>query len=149
MTEIPSVRTPTPLPEGVSPATVAVRGGLLRSGFDETAEAMYLTSGYVYESAAEAEKAFTGEIDRYVYSRYGNPTVTMFEERLRLIEGAPAAFATASGMAAVFTSLYAMMRLRVFVHTVGMSSNLARKPTTSTPSKLLCVERSLRQKSQP
>ena len=52
---------------------------------------MYLTSGYVYATAAEAEKAFTGEIDRYVYSRYGNPTISMFEERLRLIEGAPAA----------------------------------------------------------
>jgi len=109
VTEDRSVRTPAPLPEGVSPATVAVRGGLLRSGFDETAEAMYLTSGYVYESAAEAEKAFTGDVDRYVYSRYGNPTVTMFEERLRLIEGAPAAFATASGMAAVFTSLGALL----------------------------------------
>ncbi len=103
------MRTPAPLPEGVGPATVAVRGGLLRSGFDETAEAMYVTSGYVYESAAEAEKAFTGDVDRYVYSRYGNPTVTMFEERLRLIEGAPAAFATASGMAAVFTSLGALL----------------------------------------
>ncbi len=109
MTEDRSVRTPAPLPEGVGPATVAVRGGLLRSGFDETAEAMYVTSGYVYESAAEAEKAFTGDVDRYVYSRYGNPTVTMFEERLRLIEGAPAAYATASGMAAVFTSLGALL----------------------------------------
>ena len=58
---------------------------------------------------AEAEKAFTGEIDRYVYSRYGNPTISMFEERLRLIEGAPAAFATATGMAAVFTSLGALL----------------------------------------
>ena len=86
-----------------------MRGGLLRSGFDETAEALYLTSGYVYPSAAEAEKAFTGEIDRFVYSRYGNPTVTMFEERLRLIEGAPAAFATSSGMAAVFTGLGALL----------------------------------------
>jgi len=109
VTEDRSVRTPAPLPEGVGPATVAVRGGLLRSGFDETAEAMYVTSGYVYESAAEAEKAFTGDVDRYVDSRYGNPTVTMFEERLRLIEGAPAAFATASGMAAVFTSLGALL----------------------------------------
>ena len=80
-----------------------MRGGLLRSGFEETAEALYLTSGYVYKTAADAEKAFTGEIDRYVYSRYGNPTVSMFEERLRLIEGAPACFATASGMSAVFT----------------------------------------------
>jgi O-succinylhomoserine sulfhydrylase len=86
-----------------------VRGGLLRSGFEETAEALYLTSGYVYASAADAEKAFTGEIDRYVYSRYGNPTISMFEERLRLIEDAPAAFATATGMAAVFTSLGALL----------------------------------------
>jgi len=106
---VPSVRIPAPLPEGVSQATIGVRGGLLRSGFEETAEAVYLTSGYVYSSAAEAEKAFTGEIDRYVYSRYGNPTISMFEERLRLIEGAPAAFATASGMAAVFTSLGALL----------------------------------------
>lgn len=104
-----SVRTPEPLPDGVSQATLGVRGGLLRSGFEETAEAMYLTSGYVYSSAAEAEKAFTGEVDRFVYSRYGNPTVEMFQERLRLIEGAPAAFATASGMAAVFTGLGALL----------------------------------------
>ncbi|WP_328350566.1 O-succinylhomoserine sulfhydrylase [Mycobacterium sp. NBC_00419] len=107
--EVPSVRIPAPLPDGVSQATIGVRGGLLRSGFEETAEAMYLTSGYVYSSAGEAEKAFTGEVDRYVYSRYGNPTISMFEERLRLIEGAPAAFATASGMSAVFTSLGALL----------------------------------------
>ncbi|OBF10967.1 O-succinylhomoserine sulfhydrylase [Mycobacterium sp. 852002-10029_SCH5224772] len=104
-----SVRTPAPLPDGVSQATIGVRGGLLRSGFDETAEALYLTSGYVYESASVAEKSFTGDVDHFVYSRYGNPTVTMFEERLRLLEGAPAAFATASGMAAVFTSLGALL----------------------------------------
>lgn len=107
--DIPSVRTPAPLPEGVSQATIGVRGGLLRSGFEETAEALYLTSGYVYGSAAEAEKAFTGEVERFVYSRYGNPTVAMFEERLRLIEGAPAVFATGSGMAAVFTGLGALL----------------------------------------
>ena len=107
--QVPSVRKPAELPDGVSQATIGVRGGLLRSGFEETAEAMYLTSGYVYSSAAEAEKAFTGEIDRYVYSRYGNPTISMFEERLRLIEGAPACFATATGMAAVFTSLGALL----------------------------------------
>ena len=107
--EVPSVRIPAPLPDGVSQATIGVRGGLLRSGFEETAEAIYLTSGYVYSSAAEAEKAFTGEVDRFVYSRYGNPTVQTFEERLRLMEGAPAAFATASGMAAVFTGLGALL----------------------------------------
>lgn len=106
---VPSVRIPAPLPEGVSQETIGVRGGLLRSGFEETAEGMFLTSGYVYKSAAEAEMAFTGEVDRYVYSRYGNPTVQMFEERLRLMEGAPAAFGTASGMAAVFTALGALL----------------------------------------
>jgi O-succinylhomoserine sulfhydrylase len=109
MTEQPSVRTPKGLPDGVSQATIGVRGGILRSGFDETAEAMYLTSGYVYPSAAVAEQSFTGDADHFVYSRYGNPTVTMFEERLRLIEGAPAAFGTASGMAAVFVSLGALL----------------------------------------
>ena len=108
--DVPSVRIPSPLPDGVSQATIGVRGGLLRSGFEETSEGLYLTSGYVYESAADAEKAFTGEIDRFVYSRYGNPTIAMFEERLRLIEGAPAAFATASGMAAVFTALGALLK---------------------------------------
>ncbi|MGV0584166.1 O-succinylhomoserine sulfhydrylase [Mycobacteroides chelonae] len=106
---IPSVRIPKALPDGVSQATIGVRGGLLRSEFEETAEAMYLTSGYVYESAAAAERAFTGEVDRYVYSRYGNPTISMFEERLRLIEGAEAAFATATGMSAVFTALGALL----------------------------------------
>jgi O-succinylhomoserine sulfhydrylase len=105
ITDARSVRTPVPLPDYVSQATIGVRGGILRSQFEETAEAMFLASGFVYESAMEAEKAFTGEVNRYMYSRYSNPTVTMFEERLRLIEGAPAAFATASGMAAVFTSL--------------------------------------------
>ncbi len=107
--DVPSVRIPEPLPEGVSQATIGVRGGILRSQFEETSEALFLASGYVYGSAAEAEKAFTGDVDRYVYSRYGNPTISMFEERLRLIEGAPAAFATASGMAAVFTSLGALL----------------------------------------
>src|ERR1700755_1896153 len=109
MTDGRSVRTPTALPDGLSQATIGVRGGILRAGVDETAEAMYLTSGYVYESAAVAERSFTGDLDHFVYSRYGNPTVTMFEERVRMVEGAPAAFATASGMAAVFTSLGALL----------------------------------------
>lgn len=95
--------------EQFSPDTIAVRGGLTRSGFAETAEAMYLTSGFVYESAEAAEAAFTGESDRFVYSRYGNPTVAMFEERLRLLEGAEGCYATATGMAAVFTALAALL----------------------------------------
>ncbi|KAA0017081.1 O-succinylhomoserine sulfhydrylase [Antrihabitans cavernicola] len=98
------------LPDGVGPATIGVRGGILRSGFEENAEALYLTSGFVYESAGAAEAAFTGEVDHFVYSRYGNPTVAMFEERMRLIDGAEACFATASGMAAVFTALGALLK---------------------------------------
>jgi O-succinylhomoserine sulfhydrylase len=95
--------------EGWRPETQAVRGGLYRSEYDETAEALYLTSGFVYRTAADAEAAFSGDADRFVYSRYGNPTVAGFEERLRLIEGAPACFATASGMAAVWVALAALL----------------------------------------
>jgi O-succinylhomoserine sulfhydrylase len=91
------------------PDTLAVRGGLERSRFAETSEALFLTQGYVYASAAEAEAAFEGENDHYTYSRYGNPTVRGFEERLRLLEGAEDCFATASGMAAVFNSLLALL----------------------------------------
>ena len=88
--------------------TYAVRGGLTRSAFDETSEALYLSSGFVYGTAQEAEAAFNEELDRFVYSRYGNPTVAMFEERMRLLEGAEAAFATATGVSAVFTALAAL-----------------------------------------
>ena len=92
------------------PDTLAVRGGLNRSNFDETSEGLFLTQGYVYPRAADAEAAFAGELDRFVYSRYGNPTVGMFEERLRLLEGAEACFATATGMSAVFTSIAALVK---------------------------------------
>ncbi len=98
------------LPEGLHPATLAVRGGQVRSPFAETSEALYLTQGYVYATAAEAEAAFAGEADRFQYSRYSNPTVSTFEERLRLIEGAEACTATATGMSAVFTSLAALVQ---------------------------------------
>ncbi|GAA3702282.1 O-succinylhomoserine sulfhydrylase [Terrabacter ginsenosidimutans] len=91
------------------PDTLAVRAGLSRSGFEETSEAIYLTSGFVYDTAEDAEAAFKGDVDRFVYSRYGNPTVTMFEERLRQIEGAEACFATGSGMSAVFVALAALL----------------------------------------
>jgi O-succinylhomoserine sulfhydrylase len=87
------------------PATQLVHGGILRSQFGENAEAMFLTQGYVYESAEQAEARFKGEDPGFIYSRYANPTVWMFEERMRLIEGAGAARATASGMAAV-TSVF-------------------------------------------
>ena len=91
------------------PDTLAIRGGLNRSTFDETSEGLFLTSGYVYSSAEEAEAAFKDEIDRFVYSRYGNPTVEMFQERMRLLEGTEACFATATGMAAVFVALGALL----------------------------------------
>ena len=89
--------------------TDLIRAGLDRTHFDETSEALFLTSGYVYWSAEEAEAAFAGDVDRYIYSRYGNPTVSAFEERLRVLEGAEAAWATASGMAAVFNALAAIV----------------------------------------
>lgn len=90
--------------------TELVRGGLARSGFDETSEALYLTSGYVYSSAEEAEAAFKGDIDRFVYSRYANPTIAMFEERLRVLEGSEACRSTASGMGAVFAALITQLK---------------------------------------
>ena len=86
-------------------ATNLVRGGLTRSGFHETSEALYMTSGYVYDTAEEAEAAFSGDAERYIYSRYANPTLSMLEERLSLLEGAEACATTSSGMAAVFAAL--------------------------------------------
>ena len=93
------------LPAGLRPRTVMARAGHLRSQFMETCEAVYMSSGYVYKTAEEAEAAFANDGSRFVYSRYANPTVAMFEERLRLLEGAEACRATASGMAAVFAAL--------------------------------------------
>ena len=91
-------------------ATTAVRGGLMRSPHGETAEALYLTSGFVYGNAAQAEATFLGEADHYQYSRFGNPTVTMFEQRLAELEGAEACRATATGMAAVNAALLAQLK---------------------------------------
>jgi O-succinylhomoserine sulfhydrylase len=80
--------------------TLAVRGGQRRSAFQETCEALYLTSGYAYEGPEEAEARFKGA-PGYTYTRYANPTISVFEERMALLEGAPVGRATASGMAAV------------------------------------------------
>lgn len=99
------------------PQTLAVRGGLNRSNFGETAEALYLTSGFVYDSAETVEARFLGEEEGFVYSRFGNPTVGVFEERMRLLEGAGACKATATGMAAVNASLFAA--LKAGDHVVG------------------------------
>ena len=85
--------------------TRCVRGGTVRSPHGETCEALYLTSGFTYDSAETAEARFAGDEPGFVYSRYANPTVAMFETRLALIEGAEACSATASGMAAVTAAL--------------------------------------------
>ena len=86
-------------------ATQLVHEGTLRSPFGETSEEIFLNSGYVYESAEQAEARFKGDEDGYVYSRYANPTVSMFEARMCALEGAEAARGTSSGMAAVAASL--------------------------------------------
>ena len=93
----------------VNPQTAAVRAGLARSGFGETAEALYLTSGFTYSSAEEAVDSFTDEVDHYLYSRFNNPTVAMFEKRLAAIEGAEFCVATGSGMSAMFASIACMV----------------------------------------
>jgi O-succinylhomoserine sulfhydrylase len=92
------------------PQTRAVRSGQHRSNFEETSEALFLTSGYVYGSAEEAEAAFSGTVERYQYSRFGNPTVTAFEERLAALEGTEACRATSTGMSAVYFALLALLR---------------------------------------
>ena len=91
-------------------ATRLIRGGLHRSPFGETAEALYLTQSFVYDSAEAADARFAGDDPGFVYSRYANPTVKMFEDRLALLEGADACRATASGMAAVHLALTGLLR---------------------------------------
>ena len=97
--------------------TLAVRGGTKRSEFGETGEAIYATSGYVYEYAEQAEDAFKDRVDRFIYSRFSNPTVDMFQDRMALMEGAAVGKATATGMAAVFASMASMVQ--VGDHVVG------------------------------
>ncbi len=91
-------------------ATLLVQGGLERSHHGETAEALYLTSGFVYDSAEQAEATFANQVVHYQYSRFGNPTVTMLERRLALIEGAEACRAKATGMAAVHAALLSHLK---------------------------------------
>ena len=100
--------------------TNLVRGGLNRSQFNETSEALFLTSGFVYKSAQQAEAIFKGSKKGFQYSRYSNPTVEIFEKRLALLDGSEDCFATASGMAAIFFSL--MCQLKVGDHIVSSSA---------------------------
>lgn len=92
------------------PETALVHGGTVRSGFGEMSEAIFLTQGYAYDSAEQAETRFKDEKSGFIYSRYANPTVAMFEDRMIALEGAEAARATASGMAAVSASLLCYLK---------------------------------------
>ena len=93
------------------PATLLVHGGTKRSAYGETAEALFLTSGFVYDDAEQAEATFKGEVNHYQYSRFGNPTVAMLEERLAQLEGAEACRATATGMAAVHAAMLSHLKV--------------------------------------
>jgi O-succinylhomoserine sulfhydrylase len=97
-------------PKTLRPATQLIHGGSLRSGFDETSEALFLTQGYLYDTSELAEARFKGDDPGFIYSRFANPTVSMFERRMALLEGAEAARATASGMAAVTASLMGQLK---------------------------------------
>ena len=90
--------------------TRLVHAGTLRSQFNEMSEAIFLTQGYKYDSAEDCEARFSGKIPGYVYSRYSNPTMSMFEQRMASLEGAEAARSTATGMAAVTTALMGLVR---------------------------------------
>ena len=97
-------------PKTLRPATQLVHGGSMRSQFDETSEALFLTQGYLYDTAEQAEARFKGETQGFIYSRFANPTVAMFERRMAILEGAEAARATASGMAAVTAALMGQVK---------------------------------------
>src|SRR6202140_4241168 len=92
------------------PETRLVHAGTLRSQFNETSEALFLTQGYIYASAEDCEQRFSGKIPGYVYSRYSNPTMDMFEKRMAALEGAEAARSTATGMAAVTTAIMGLVK---------------------------------------
>lgn len=102
-----SARTPR---RQLRPATLLVHGGIARSQFGENSESLFLTQGFVYDDAEAAAARFSGEDPGFIYSRFSNPTVAMFEERMRLLEGAGAARATASGMAAVTAAFLCHVR---------------------------------------
>ena len=104
-----SVDAPAPA-WNLHPDTVAVRGGLARTGFGETGEALFLNSGFTYDSAEQAEAAFKDETDHFLYSRFGNPTVATFEQRIAAIEGSEVALATSTGMSAMFASVACLVQ---------------------------------------
>src|SRR5262245_60048098 len=91
-------------------ATALVHGGTLRSPFGETSEAMFLNSGFIYETARDAEARFRGDQEGFIYTRFSNPTISMFETRMAMLEGSQAARATASGMAAVTAAFFSFLK---------------------------------------
>ena len=114
MTDTSPKAAPKSDPKSANPAwsaeTLLVHGGTLRSQFGETSEAMFLTQSFVYDTAQQAEARFKDEDPGFIYSRFSNPTTGMFEERMRLLEGAEAARATATGMAAVTSALLCFLK---------------------------------------
>lgn len=109
--------TPKETQQHWQPATQLVRGGTLRSEFGETSEAIFMNSGFCYDSAEVAESRFNGEAPGFVYSRYLNPTLAMLEERLALLEGAEKCCVMASGMAAVYAAI--MCNIKTGAHIVA------------------------------
>lgn len=128
------------LPENLDPQTLAIRAGQERSQFGEHAEALYLTSSFVFENAAQAARRFSGEEEGNVYARFSNPTVTMFEERLAAIEGAEDCVATASGMSAIMALCLAHLKAgdhivasaSLFGATVQLLSNILTRTGITT-----------------
>ncbi|MDP1730907.1 MAG: O-succinylhomoserine sulfhydrylase [Devosia sp.] len=107
---MPRSKNPLSDPKKRAPETQLVHGGTVRSQHGETSEALFLNSGYVYPSSAAAERRFKNEDPGYIYSRFSNPTVEMFQQRMALLEGAEAARGLATGMAAVTTALMSLVR---------------------------------------
>jgi len=121
--------------EGLHPETLAVRSGTMRSQFNEHSEAMFLTSSFVYENSQIAADRFANAENGFIYSRFTNPSVSMFQERLAALEGAQACIATASGMAAIFALSLTVLKAgdhlicsrAVFGSTIQMFSNILSK----------------------
>lgn len=129
----------------LEPQTLAVRAGIHRSQFNEHSEALYLTSSFVFRSAAEAAARFSGEDPGMVYSRYTNPTVAAFQERLAALEGAQCCIATASGMSAILSCVMGLMKSgehivasqSIFGATVQLFGNILKRfgvETTFVPA---------------
>src|SRR3990167_1481589 len=121
--------------ENWQPETLAVRAGAVQSQFGENSEALFLTSSFTFESAAQAAARFTGEEPGNIYSRFTNPTVTMFEERLAALEGAEQCVATASGMSAILACVMGLLKSgdhivasrSIFGATINLFNNVIKK----------------------